>query len=32
MAVHIPAGTRHQFWNEDEEPAECILIMFGKGA
>jgi len=32
MAVYIPAGMAHQVWNEDEEPAECILIMFGKGA
>jgi mannose-6-phosphate isomerase-like protein (cupin superfamily)/putative sterol carrier protein len=32
MAVYIPAGMPHQVWNESDEPAECILIMFGKGA
>jgi len=31
-AIFIPAGMPHQFWNEEEEPAECILIMFGKEA
>ena len=32
MAVYIPAGMTHQVWNESDEPAECILIMFGKGS
>lgn len=31
-ALFIPAGMPHQFWNEEDEPAECLLIMFGKGA
>ncbi len=31
-AVFIPAGMPHQFWNESDEPAQCIIIMFGKGA
>lgn len=28
----IPAGVSHEFWNDREEPAECIIIMFGAGA
>jgi len=32
LAVYLPAGMPHHIWNEEEEPAECILIMFGKGA
>jgi hypothetical protein len=30
--VHIPAGIAHEFWNERTEPAEFIIVMFGKGA
>ena len=32
MAVYIPAGVSHQIWNESDEPAECVLMMFGKEA
>lgn len=28
----VPAGVTHEFWNPHDEPAELILIMFGKGA
>jgi mannose-6-phosphate isomerase-like protein (cupin superfamily) len=31
-AVLIPAGVKHEFLNENEEPLECILLMFGDGA
>jgi mannose-6-phosphate isomerase-like protein (cupin superfamily) len=31
-AVLIPAGLRHEFLNDNEEPLECILLMFGDGA
>lgn len=32
-AVLIPAGVRHEFLNPDnDEPLECILLMFGDGA
>ena len=31
-AVLIPAGVKHEFTNENEEPLECILLMFGEGA
>lgn len=31
-AVLIPAGTAHEFWNEQAELAEMIIIMFGEGA
>lgn len=30
--IFIPAMTPHEWWNENEEPAEAILIFFGKGA
>ncbi len=30
--LFIPAGISHEFWNNDEEPCEGIIIMFGKGA
>ena len=32
MMVYIPAGMSHTVWNEEEEPLEGILIMFGEGA
>jgi quercetin dioxygenase-like cupin family protein len=32
VALYIPAGMPHQFWNDEDEPAEGIIIMFGKGA
>ena len=31
-SVHIPAGMRHEFWNDDKEIAEFIIVMFGEGA
>jgi mannose-6-phosphate isomerase-like protein (cupin superfamily) len=31
-ALLIPAGISHQIWNEEDEPVECIIIMFGKNA
>lgn len=30
--IFIPAGMTHEFWNNNEEPAEVILLMFGEGA
>ncbi len=30
--VFIPPGTAHEAWNPFDEPAEVILLMFGKGA
>ena len=30
--LHIPAGVTHEFWNDKDEPAECIIVMFGIGA
>lgn len=30
--LFIPAGVSHEFWNNDEEPCESIIIMFGKEA
>lgn len=30
--LHIPAGATHEFWNEKEEAAEFIIVMFGEGA
>ena len=30
--IFIPPMTPHEWWNEREEPAEAILIFFGKGA
>lgn len=32
MAVYIPAGMPHMFWNEEDEPVEGVIIMFGEGA
>jgi len=32
MMVYIPAGMSHMFWNENDEPMEGIIIMFGPGA
>ena len=31
-AVFVPPLAPHRWWNEHEEPAEAILIMFGEGA
>jgi len=31
-ALLIPAGISHQIWNDEDEPVECIIIMFGKNA
>lgn len=30
--VFIPPGTAHEAWNPYDEPAECIILMFGDGA
>jgi uncharacterized RmlC-like cupin family protein len=30
--LHIPRGVTHEFWNDRDEPAECIIVMFGIGA
>ena len=30
--VFIPPMTPYEWWNDDEEPAEAILIFFGEGA
>lgn len=30
--LHIPSGVSHEFWNNNDEPAECIIVMFGEGA
>lgn len=32
QAILVPAGVPHEFWNNQEAPAEFILIMFGEGA
>jgi len=32
VSVLIPAGVTHEFWNDREQPAEFIIIMFGEGA
>jgi quercetin dioxygenase-like cupin family protein len=31
-AVLIPAGITHEFMNKNDDPLECILLMFGEGA
>ena len=30
--IFIPPMTPHEWWNENEEPTEAILLFFGKGA
>lgn len=30
--VFIPPMTPYEWWNDDDEPAEAILLMFGRGA
>lgn len=30
--IYIGAGTAHEFWNDQDEPAEGIILMFGEGA
>jgi mannose-6-phosphate isomerase-like protein (cupin superfamily)/putative sterol carrier protein len=30
--LHIPATVTHEFWNDKEEAAEFIIVMFGEGA
>lgn len=32
QTLFIPAGVSHELWNEEEEPVEGILMMFGDGA
>lgn len=31
-ALFIPAGVSHELWNDRDEPAEGVLLMFGAGA
>ena len=31
-AVFMPENALHEWWNESDEPAEAILVMFGEGA
>ena len=28
----VPPGVSHEFWNDNEQPLELVLIMFGEGA
>jgi mannose-6-phosphate isomerase-like protein (cupin superfamily) len=30
--LHIPATVSHEFWNNEEEEVEFIIVMFGEGA
>lgn len=30
--VYIGPGVSHEFWNDNDEPAEGIVVMFGEGA
>jgi hypothetical protein len=30
--LHIPSGVTHELWNDGDEPAEFIIVMFGEGA
>lgn len=30
--LFVPPGTAHEAWNPYDEPAECIILMFGDGA
>lgn len=30
--LFIPPNVKHEFWNEHDEPAQAILLMFGDGA
>jgi mannose-6-phosphate isomerase-like protein (cupin superfamily) len=30
--IYIGAGVSHEFWNDQDEPAEGVLVMFGEGA
>jgi mannose-6-phosphate isomerase-like protein (cupin superfamily) len=32
QAVLVPPGTPHEFWTDDGQYAECVVIMFGPGA
>jgi mannose-6-phosphate isomerase-like protein (cupin superfamily) len=31
-AMYIGPGVSHEFWNDTDEPAEGVLVMFGEGA
>lgn len=31
-AVFVPANVNHRWWNETDEPAEAVVVMFGEGA
>ena len=31
-AVFVPPNVKHLWWNDTDQDAEAILIMFGKGA
>lgn len=30
--VYVGPGVTHEFWNEKDEPAQAVLVMFGEGA
>lgn len=32
QTVFVPANVMHLWWNETDQPAEAVLIMFGEGA
>jgi mannose-6-phosphate isomerase-like protein (cupin superfamily) len=32
LAVHVPAGMTHEFWAEEDQYGELVLVMFGAGA
>jgi mannose-6-phosphate isomerase-like protein (cupin superfamily) len=32
QAIFIPKNVSHEFWNDNEQPFEIILLMFGEGA
>jgi len=32
QAMIVPPGTTHEWWNESEEQATALLLMFGPGA
>jgi mannose-6-phosphate isomerase-like protein (cupin superfamily) len=31
-AIFVPKNVAHEFWNDNNEPFELVLIMFGEGA
>lgn len=32
QSMFVPAGVTHEFWNQNDEPMQGILVMFGEGA